>query len=53
MLPGNRWLDVLVRANIRVEVCTLPDVILDVPTIKKLIGTKCDGVLGNKFLKYS
>lgn len=23
-----------------------PDVILDVPTIKKLVGTKCDGVIG-------
>ncbi len=46
MLPGTRWLEILTAANIRTEVCTLPDTILPVPTIKKLIGTKCDGVIG-------
>jgi len=45
-LPGERWLNVLVNADCRVEVCTHPDTILDVPTIKQLIGSKCDGAIG-------
>ncbi|KAK9821913.1 hypothetical protein WJX81_003164 [Elliptochloris bilobata] len=45
-LPGERWLKVLTAAGCRVEVCTLEDTILDVATIKKLIGKKCDGVIG-------
>ena len=28
------------------QVCTHPDVILSIPTIKKLIGDRCDGVIG-------
>ena len=45
-LPGQRWLDVLVRNDCRVEVCTDPSTILPNSTIKKLIGDRCDGVLG-------
>ncbi len=37
---------VLTAAGCRVEVCTLEDTILDVATIKRLIGKKCDGVIG-------
>ncbi|KAK3281792.1 hypothetical protein CYMTET_10438 [Cymbomonas tetramitiformis] len=45
-LPGKRWLDVLVNADCRVEVCTHPDAILDVAKVKTLISTRCDGVIG-------
>ena len=36
----------LTAADCCVEVCTLKDTILDVNTIKRLIGKKCDGVIG-------
>lgn len=45
-LPGQRWIDILTKAGCRVEVCTHPDTILDVATIQKLIGDKCDGAIG-------
>ena len=45
-LPGDRWLKVLTTSGCRVEVCTDPDTILDNKKIKKLIGDKCDGVIG-------
>lgn len=45
-LPGDRWLDILKAADIRVEVSKHPDTILDNATIKKLMGDKCDGVIG-------
>lgn len=45
-LPGSRWLDVLIAANCRVEVCTSEETILDIPTIQKLMGDRCDGVIG-------
>jgi hydroxypyruvate reductase 1 len=44
-LPGTRWLETLVRAGCRVEVCTSTDV-LSVEEIKAAMGTQCDGVLG-------
>ncbi len=44
-IPGTRWLETLVRAGCRVEVCTSTDV-LSVEEIKAAIGTRCDGVLG-------
>ena len=44
-IPGTRWLETLVRAGCRVEVCTSTDV-LSVEEIKAAIGTQCDGVLG-------
>jgi glycerate dehydrogenase len=44
-LPGRRWLDELVAADCRVEVCVeyRP---LDAATIRELIGRRCDGVIG-------
>lgn len=45
-LPGDRWLQVLTGAGCRVEVCTAPDTILSNDTIKKLMGDKVDGVIG-------
>ena len=45
-LPGDRWLKVLTASGCRVEVSADPDTILSNDTIKKLIGDKCDGVIG-------
>lgn len=45
-LPGERWKQILASAGCRVEVCTAPATILDNATIKQLIGSKCDGVIG-------
>lgn len=45
-LPGERWLQILTQADCRVEVSRHPDTILDNATIKKFIGNKCDGVIG-------
>jgi hypothetical protein len=45
-LPGERWLQFLLNADCRVEVCKQPDIILNNATIKQLLGTKCDGVIG-------
>ena len=44
-LPGSRWLETLIQAGCRVELCTSTDV-LSVEEIKAAIGTQCDGVLG-------
>lgn len=45
-LPGDRWLKVLTAAGCRVDVCTDADTILSNDKIKKLMGDKCDGVIG-------
>ncbi|KAL4855140.1 Glutamate synthase [NADH] [Chlorella vulgaris] len=45
-LPGDRWLKVLTAAGCRVDVCTDADTILSNDKIKKLMGEKCDGVIG-------
>ncbi len=45
-LPGDRWNQILTSAGCRVEVCTSPETILDVPTIEKLMGHRCDAVIG-------
>src|SRR5262245_46922800 len=45
VLPGDRWLEVLSRADCRVEVCASPD-ILSVAEIKAAIGDQCEGVIG-------
>ena len=45
-LPGTRWRDILTSADCRVDICKSPQTILDNATIKKLIGSKCDGVVG-------
>lgn len=44
-LPGDRWLDILTRADCRVDVCTSKD-ILSVDDIKTGIGDHCDGAIG-------
>ena len=44
-LPGTRWLEMLIRAGCRIEVCTSTDV-LSVAEIKAAMGARCDGVLG-------
>jgi len=45
-LPGDRWLQLLTAADCRVEVCTHPDTILSNAQVKALIGTQCDGAIG-------
>jgi hydroxypyruvate reductase 1 len=45
-LPGDRWLKVLTSAGCRVEICRAEATILDNATITKLLGSKCDGVIG-------
>jgi hypothetical protein len=45
-LPGDRWLQILIAAGCRVEVSQSADIIQDVATVKKLIGSHCDGVIG-------
>ena len=44
-LPGDRWLDILSRADCRVEVCSSTD-ILTLDEIKAAIGDRCDGCIG-------
>jgi len=44
-LPGSRWLETLIAAGCRVELCSSTDV-LSVAEIKTAIGNQCDGVLG-------
>ena len=44
-LPGERWLDMLVRADCKVEICTSPD-ILSTEEIKAAFGGNCDGAIG-------
>ena len=44
-LPGTLWLERLIQAGCRVEICTSTDV-LSVDDIKSAIGQQCDAVLG-------
>lgn len=44
-LPGDKWLDILTRANCRVEVCISKD-ILSNEEIDSAIGKRCNGVIG-------
>jgi len=44
-LPGGRWLEILSRADCRVEICTSTD-ILSTEEIKAAIGNLCDGAIG-------
>jgi len=44
-LPGSRWLETLIKADCKVELCTATNV-LSVAEIKAAIGDQCDGVLG-------
>jgi len=44
-LPGKRWLDVLIQAGCKVDVCSSTD-ILSTAEIKTVIGNRCDGAIG-------
>ncbi len=44
-LPGERWLEILIQAGCRVEVCTSAD-ILSASEIKEAIGQHCEGAIG-------
>ncbi|WP_319407764.1 NAD(P)-dependent oxidoreductase [uncultured Desulfosarcina sp.] len=44
-LPGRRWLDILIAADCRIEVCH-STAVLDTETIKAAIGSRCDGGIG-------
>jgi hydroxypyruvate reductase 1 len=44
-LPGSRWHEVLTAAGCRVEVCT-DTAVLSVAEIRSVIGTRCDGAIG-------
>ena len=44
-LPGSRWLDILVRADCRVEVCTSPD-LLTTEEIAAAMAPVCAGAIG-------
>ncbi|MGA8242266.1 MAG: NAD(P)-dependent oxidoreductase [Desulfobacterales bacterium] len=44
-LPGQRWLDILSRADCRIEICT-SDAVLSTADIKTAFGTRCDGAIG-------
>ena len=44
-LPGDRWLDILTKADCKIEICTSPDV-LSIQEIKTAFGDRCDGAIG-------
>lgn len=44
-LPGIRWLEILSRADCRVDICTSPEV-LSVDEIAAAIGDQCAGAIG-------
>jgi hydroxypyruvate reductase 1 len=44
-LPGERWLDMLVCADCKIEICTSTD-ILSAEEIKAAFGGNCDGAIG-------
>ncbi len=44
-LPGERWLNLLLSADCRIEICTSARV-LGTADIKKAIGDHCDGAIG-------
>ena len=44
-LPGRRWLEILTRADCRVEVCHTTAV-LDTAAIRNAIGHRCDAAIG-------
>ncbi|MBI5115168.1 hypothetical protein HZA56_01720, partial [Candidatus Poribacteria bacterium] len=45
MLPGEQWLEILTKANCRIEICASTD-ILNTAEIKAAIGERCDGAIG-------
>ena len=44
-LPGRRWLEILTRADCRVEICTSAE-ILSAAQIKAAMGKRCHAVIG-------
>ncbi len=44
-LPGDRWMEILIQAGCRVEVCTRTE-ILSAEEIKEAIGRRCDAAIG-------
>jgi hydroxypyruvate reductase 1 len=44
-LPGQRWLDILSRADCRIDICT-SDEVLSTADIKAAFGTRCAGAIG-------
>ncbi|MCP4747786.1 MAG: D-glycerate dehydrogenase [Desulfobacteraceae bacterium] len=44
-LPGRRWIEILARADCRVEISTSTDM-LTTAQIKAAIGNRCDGAIG-------
>jgi hydroxypyruvate reductase 1 len=44
-LPGERWLQILIDADCKVDICKSPD-ILKTEEIKEAIGSRCDGAIG-------
>lgn len=44
-LPGERWLEILAKADCRVEICTSPDVV-STDDIKMVMGKQCDAAIG-------
>ncbi|KDD75853.1 D-isomer specific 2-hydroxyacid dehydrogenase, partial [Helicosporidium sp. ATCC 50920] len=45
-LPGSDWLGLLIRSGFSVDVCTMPQPILDEATLRLLLGERCEGVIG-------
>jgi hydroxypyruvate reductase 1 len=45
-MPGEQWIRALINADCRVEICTEKKTILSVDDILALIGSRCDGVIG-------
>ncbi|CAM6125910.1 unnamed protein product [Calypogeia fissa] len=45
-MPGEQWIKALINADCRVEICTEKKTILSVEDILSLIGSRCDGVIG-------
>ena len=51
-LPGQRWLDILIAAGCRVEVCDSDDVV-SYDEIVERIGDSCDGAIGQLTEKWT
>lgn len=51
-LPGQRWLDILVAAGCRVEVCASDDVLTGDEIVERM-GDSCDGAIGQLTEKWT
>lgn len=51
-LPGQRWLDILVAAGCRVEMCTSDDVVSGDEIVERM-GDSCDGAIGQLTEKWT